>query len=72
MQLERPIFDDKPIIVGTWKSHFKIFELNCLWNQEGLNPKQRQRFPSVGDHIHVFPYFVSAYATPRHTVVGGS
>ena len=32
-QLERLIFDYTPIIVGSWKSRFKIFEFKCLWNQ---------------------------------------
>ena len=36
-------------------------------------PNQRpDRFPSVGDHIHVTPNFEHAWTTPRHTVIGGS
>ena len=36
-------------------------------------PKQRyDRFPSVGDHIHATPTFKHAWATPGHTVIGGS
>ena len=37
-QLERLIFDYTPIIAGTWKSRFKIFEFKCLCNQEGCSP----------------------------------
>ena len=36
-------------------------------------PKQRyDRFPSVGDHIHVTSTFEHAWATTGHTVIGGS
>ena len=31
--LERLIYDYMPIIVGTWKSRFKIFGFKCFWNQ---------------------------------------
>ena len=35
--------------------------------------KQRlNRFPSIGDHIHVTPTFEHSWATLRHTVIGGS
>ena len=35
--------------------------------------KQRyDRFPSVGDQIHATPTFEHAWATPRHTLIGGS
>ena len=30
------------------------------------------RFPSVGDHFHVTRTFEHAWATPSHTVIGGS
>ena len=33
-QLERVIFDYTPIVVGSWKSRFKILEFKCLWNLE--------------------------------------
>ena len=32
-QLEKLIFDYTPIIVGSLKSRFKIFEFKYLWNQ---------------------------------------
>ena len=36
-------------------------------------PKQRpDRFPSIGDHNYVTPTFERTWATPRHTVIGGS
>ena len=31
MIVESLIFDCKPIIVGNWKSRFKIFEFKRLW-----------------------------------------
>ena len=35
--------------------------------------KQRpDRFPCIGDHIQVTTTFEHAWATPRHTVMGGS
>ena len=36
-------------------------------------PKQRyDRFPSAEDHIHATPTFEDAWASPGHTVIGGS
>ena len=36
-------------------------------------PKQRyDKLPPVGDHIHVTPTHDHAWATPDHTVIGGS
>ena len=36
-------------------------------------PKQRyDKLPPVGDHIHVTPTYDHAWATPDHTVIGGS
>ena len=36
-------------------------------------PKQRpDSFLSIGDHIHVTPTFEHTWATPGHTVIGGS
>ena len=32
-QLERLILDYMPITLGSWKSHFKIFEFESLCNQ---------------------------------------
>ena len=61
MQLERLIFDYKPIIVGSWKTRFKILEFKCLWKQKGCSP-------SVGDHIHATPSFKHAQVTRKHTV----
>ena len=31
-------FDYTHIIVGSWKTRFKVFDFNCLWNQEGVAP----------------------------------
>ena len=36
-------------------------------------PKQvPNRFPSIGDHIHVTRTFEHTWRTPRHTVIEGS
>ena len=62
-----------PIIVGSWKSRFKNLNLNVSGTKRDVAPTQRSdRFPSVGDHIHTTPTFEHAWATPRHTVIGGS
>ena len=38
-----------------------------------VSPKRRtDRFTSIGEHIHVTPTFEHTWATPRHTVIGGS
>ena len=51
----------------------KTLNLNVSGTKSDVAPKQRpDRFPSVGDHIHVTPSFEHALATPRHTVIGGS
>ena len=47
--------------------------LNVSGTKRDVAPKQRcDRFPSVGDCIHVTPPFEYEWATPRHTVIGGS
>ena len=28
----------QPVIVSSWESRFKIFEFECLWNQEECSP----------------------------------
>ena len=67
------MFNYISIIVGSWKSRFKIFEFKCLWNQYGVVPKQRyDKLPPVGDHIHVTLTYDHAWATPDHTVIGVS
>ena len=73
MQLERLIFDYAPIIVDSWKSRFKTLNLDVSGTKRDVAPKQRSdRFPSVGDCIHVTPPFEYEWATSRHTVIGGS
>ena len=37
-QLEKLIFDCLPIVAGSWKSRFKIFQFKCLLNQLGCCP----------------------------------
>ena len=71
-QLEKLIFDCLPVVAGSWKSRFKIFQFKCLLNQLGYCPKQSyDRFPSVGDHIHVTTTFEYARTTPGHVIIGG-
>ena len=51
----------------------KFLNLNVSGTNKDVAPKQRyDRFPSVGDHIHATPTFEHAWATPGHTVIGGS
>ena len=51
----------------------KTLNLNVFGTKRDLAPKQRpDRFPSIGDHIHVTPTFEHTWATPRHTVTRGS
>ena len=51
----------------------KTLNLNISGTMRDVVPKQRpNRFPSIGDHIQVTPTFEHTWATPRHTVVGGS
>ena len=51
----------------------KILNLNVSGTKRDVAPKQRSdRFPSVGDHIHVTPTFEYVWTTPGHTVIGGS
>ena len=51
----------------------KFLNLNVCGTNRDVVPKQRyDRFPSVGDHIHVTPTFEYAWATPGHAVIGGS
>ena len=72
-QLERPIFDYIPIMVGRWKLCLKTLNLDVLRTKRHVVPKQRSdRFPAVADHIHATPTFAHALANPRHTVIGCS
>ena len=51
----------------------KTLDLNVSSTKRDVAPKQRpDRFPSLGDHIQVTPTFENTWATPRHTVIGGS
>ena len=51
----------------------KFSNLNVSGTKRAVAPKQRYNtFPSIGDHIHATPTFEHVWATPRHTVVGGS
>ena len=51
----------------------KNLNLNVSGTKGDTAPKQRpDRLPSTGDHIHVTPTFEYTWATPRHTVIGGS
>ena len=38
----------------------------------GMQPLNKDRFLSLGDHIHATPTFEYVWATLRHTVIGGS
>ena len=51
----------------------KTLDLNVSGTKRDVAPKQRpDRFPSIGDHIQVTPTFEHTWATPSHTVIGGS
>ena len=51
----------------------KSLDLNFSGTKTDIALKQRSdRFPSIGDHIQVTPTFEHTWATPRHTVIGGS
>ena len=51
----------------------KTLDLNISGTKRDVAPKQRpDRFQSIGDHIQVTPTFENTWATPRHTVIGGS
>ena len=64
------MFDYTPIIVGHVS---KFLNLNVFGTNRDLVPKPRyDRFPSVGDHVHAIAIFEHAWATPGHTVLGGS
>ena len=67
-QLERLIFDYTPIIVGSWKSRFKIFDFKYVsgTNRDVVRKQRYDRLPSVRDHIHATTTFESAWATPGH------
>ena len=55
-------------------SHFsKFLNLNLPGTNRGVVPKQKyDRFPFVGDHIHATTTFKYSWATPGHTIIGGS
>ena len=72
-QLERLIIDYTPIIVGSWKSRFKISNLNVSGTNRDVVLKQRyDRFPSVGDLLHAPDTFEFAWTTPGHTIIEDS
>ena len=51
----------------------KTLDLNVSGAKRAIAPKLRpDRFPPIGDHIQVNPTFEHTWATPRHTVIGGS
>ena len=51
----------------------KTLNLNVSGTKRDVAPKQRpDRFSSIGHHIQVTPTFEHTWATPRHTVTGGS
>ena len=59
------------LVAGSYLS--KVLNLNVSGTNRIVVPKQiYNRFPSVGDHIHVTTTFEHAWATPGHTVIGGS
>ena len=63
----------RPILLVAGSHVSKFLNLNISRNKRDVAPKQRyDRSPSVGDHIHVSPTFDHAWATPGHTVIGGS
>ena len=50
----------------------KTLNLNVS-DTRNVTPNQRpDRFPSIGDYIHVPTTLEHTWATPRHTVIGGS
>ena len=63
-ELERLIFDDTPINVGSHVSKLNVFGTNRV-----VVPNDK--FSSVWDHIHATPTIKHAWATPGHTVMGG-
>ena len=51
----------------------KTLNLNVSRTKRYVVPKQKpDRFPSIGDHIHVTPTLEHAWKAPRYTAVGGS
>ena len=51
----------------------KFLNLTVSETKRNVSPKQRyDRFPFVGNQIHATPTFEQAWATPGHTVIGGS
>ena len=50
----------------------KTLNLNVSGTRDVFSNKRPDRFPPIGDHIHVPTTFEHTWATPRHTVIGGS
>ena len=51
----------------------KFLSLNLSKTKKDVAPKQRyDKFPSVGEHFHATSTIEYAWATPKHTVIGGS
>ena len=70
-KLERLIFDNTHIILGSWKS--ETLNLNISGFKRDIALKQRpDRLSSVGNHIQVITTFEHTWAAPRHTLTGGS
>ena len=68
-KLERLIFNYTRIILSSWKSDIKTFNLNFSGTKKDVGPKQRlDKFPSIGDHIQVTPTFEHTWVTLRYTV----
>ena len=51
----------------------KTWILNVSRTKSDVALEQRpDRFPAIGEYIHVTPTFGHTWATPRHTIIGGS
>ena len=51
----------------------KFLSLSLSGTKRDVAPKQRyDKFPFIGDQIYATPTFEQAWASPGHTVIGGS
>ena len=50
----------------------KTLNLNVSGTRDVTPNQKPDRFPSIGDYIHVSTTLEHTWATPRHTVIGGS
>ena len=56
-----------------FKNVIKTLNFNVSATKRDVAPTQRpNRFSSIGEQNHITPTFEHAWATPRHTVIGGS